>query len=263
MTIRARGNRNFPTVAGWLGLISLLCLLGRCVGQTYNYNDFSYGLSGTNITIAGYTGPGGAVTIPSSIPGVNGAVTSIGDGAFQGCSGLTNVTIPSSVTSIGEEAFEGCTGLTSVTIPGSVTNIGDGAFSQCSGLTTAYFQGSAPSTFGAEVFYGTRCLIYYPSTASGWPTAPVSNGPGLYFDWNGYVAQPYPFLTLIPRSGGVTPSFNYLLHGTKYQLQVSADLSTWANVGPPFAATNMSQVYPQPFEVKDRNRLFFRLVSAP
>ena len=36
--------------------------------------------------------------------------------------------IPNSVTSIGGGAFEGCTSLTSVTIPDSVTNIGGGAF---------------------------------------------------------------------------------------------------------------------------------------
>ena len=68
------------------------------------------------------------VVIPNS-------VTSIGNYAFYGCSGLTSVTIPNSVTSIGEYAFKGCSGLTSVTIPNSVTNIGSCAFDGCSGLT--------------------------------------------------------------------------------------------------------------------------------
>ena len=45
-------------------------------------------------------------------------VTSIGDFAFSGCSGLTRVTIPNGVTSIGENAFEYCNGLTGVTFIG-------------------------------------------------------------------------------------------------------------------------------------------------
>ncbi len=62
--------------------------------------------------------------IPSS-------VTSIGESAFEYCSGLTSVTIPNSVTSISNGAFSGCSGLTSVTIPNSVTSISNGAFHYC------------------------------------------------------------------------------------------------------------------------------------
>ena len=44
---------------------------------------------------------------------------------------IKDLVIPNSVTSIGNSAFEYCTGLTSVTIPNSVTSIGDGAFYGC------------------------------------------------------------------------------------------------------------------------------------
>ena len=47
-----------------------------------------------------------------------------------------------SVTSIGNYAFRGCTGLTSVTIPDNVTSIGSSAFSRCSSLTSITFQGT-------------------------------------------------------------------------------------------------------------------------
>ena len=77
----------------------------------------------TAVDLNGYTD----VTIPSS-------VTTIGDYAFEYCSGLTGVTIPNSVTSIGDYAFYGCDGLTSVTIPASVTHIGYQAFG-CYSLT--------------------------------------------------------------------------------------------------------------------------------
>ncbi len=71
----------------------------------------------------------------SVIP-TDGSVTSIGDGAFDGCTGLTRINIPSSVTSIGDRAFRGCTDLTSINIPASVTSIDSWAFDGCKGLTS-------------------------------------------------------------------------------------------------------------------------------
>ena len=72
-------------------------------------------------------------------------LTSIGDGAFYGCSGLTSITIPSSVTSIGQSAFSGCYRLTSITIPSNVTSIGPIAFYACSGLTSITIPSSVTS----------------------------------------------------------------------------------------------------------------------
>ena len=64
------------------------------------------------------------VRIPSS-------VTSIGAGAFEGCTNLTSVTIPDGVTSILGGAFSYCTKLESIVIPQSVTRIGNYAFGAC------------------------------------------------------------------------------------------------------------------------------------
>lgn len=75
-------------------------------------------------------------------------VTSIGESAFEDCTGLTSVTIPNSVTSIGESAFDNCTGLTSLTIPNSVTSIGEGAFEDCDGLTSIIIPNSVTEIGG-------------------------------------------------------------------------------------------------------------------
>ena len=63
------------------------------------------------------------------------SVTSIGSGAFSGCSELTSISIPSSVTEIGSNAFSGCSSLTSIVIPNNVKIIGEHTFYGC-GLTS-------------------------------------------------------------------------------------------------------------------------------
>lgn len=72
-------------------------------------------------------------------------ITSIGESAFTGCSGLTSVTFPSSVTSIESDAFSGCSGLTSVILPSNVKSIGYNAFSECSGLVSVTIPASVTS----------------------------------------------------------------------------------------------------------------------
>ena len=85
------------------------------------------------------------------------SVTSIGNYAFSGCSGLTNLSIPNSVTSIGQQAFSGCSGLTNLTIGNSVTTIGDWTFSGCSGLTSVEIPNSVTS-IGWAAFSGCSGL---------------------------------------------------------------------------------------------------------
>jgi len=97
-------------------------------------------------------------------------VTSIGDGAFAGCSSLTSVTIPASVTSIGRYAFGGCRALTSITIPASVTSIGERAFEDCKNITFHVKEGSyawqyakgqiANSSFSGFVFTSGTILLW-------------------------------------------------------------------------------------------------------
>jgi len=102
--------------------------------------DFTYTNDNGSITITGYSGPAGDVTIPSTINGL--PVTSIGASAFITNTFLVSVRIPSSVTNIGDGAFEQCVGLTSVTIADGLTTIGNFVFVYCFGLTNVTFPSS-------------------------------------------------------------------------------------------------------------------------
>jgi hypothetical protein len=169
--LRPLSTRLRTACAMWL--LPLLLLMPPAALQA----QFNFTTNNGTITVTGYTGSGGAVTIPDTTNGypvtsigpqafANGHltsvligtnVTSIGQAAFQECSGLASVTIPNSVTSIGGFAFVFCGSLTGITIPDSVTSIGDSAFRDCTSLTSVTIPNSV-TNIGVLVFGGCTKL---------------------------------------------------------------------------------------------------------
>ena len=92
----------------------------------------------------------------SRIPS-DGSVTRIGDGAFAGCSNLTNITIPDEITYIGNSAFISCINLESIAFGKNVAVIGSYAFSDCVKLTNIAFPDSITS-IGYNAFAGCSGL---------------------------------------------------------------------------------------------------------
>ena len=93
----------------------------------------------------------------------------IAEGAFGWWANenLTSVIIENGVTSIGSGAFDGCTGLTSITIPASVTYAGSwGVFGACAKLTNIYVDsGNANFSSAGGILYNKDKteIIAYPS----------------------------------------------------------------------------------------------------
>ena len=157
------------------------------------------------------------ITIPDS-------VTSIGDWAFLECSGLTSVTIPDGVTSIGEGAFSDCDGLTSVTIPDGVTSIGEYAFSRCSGLTSITIPDSVGS-IGDWAFSGCSGL-----TSITIPVSVTSIGGGAFSGCRGLTSVTIPdsvtsigWSAFSKCSGLITITY----HGTMSQWRAIEKASDW------------------------------------
>ena len=128
-------------------------------GKGY-YMGNSYSTSNDKIGDLAFEGCSGltSLTLPSGL-------TEIGSCTFRGCSGLTSLTLPSGVTKIGYCAFEGCSGLTSLTLPSGVTEIGYSAFEGCSGLTSIYVYTEKLPDMGRDVFDGCdakKCTVYVP-----------------------------------------------------------------------------------------------------
>ena len=84
-------------------------------------------------------------------------VTSIGDGAFTGCKGLTSLVIPNTVTSIGSSAFSYCSNLSEISIPNTVTSIESSTFQSCKSLTTLVIHNDMTS-IGSSAFSGCSGL---------------------------------------------------------------------------------------------------------
>ena len=157
----------------------------------FGYNNLTFRYYGTKTVTIGdgitsiadnaFDGCSGMtkLTLPNSLE-------RIGESAFRGCIGLTELTLPSSVWDILDYAFYGCSGLTELTLPNNVTSIGNSAFAYCSGLTKLTLPNSVTS-IGDSAFYGCSGL-----TELTLPNSVTSIGESAFWDCTGLTELTLP-----------------------------------------------------------------------
>jgi len=183
-------NYYLPKTAGWGATLA-----GRPVIPIL----FTFTTNSGAISVNKYIGIWGSVVVPDTINGL--PVTTIGNGAFNGCASLTNINVGPNITGIAGQAFVVCPDLLTInvdalnsvyssldgvlfnksrtailyypggragsyTIPDGVTSIPSYAFQACSGLTTLQVPSSVV-TIGSLAFNVDPSLtaIYFRGNA--------------------------------------------------------------------------------------------------
>ena len=140
------------------GLLSVTLSALALPTAAAQWGDLLYTVeSGTEVTITGYAGSGGPLTLPPTIIGL--PVTRIGDKAFLMRGEVTGtLTVPDSVVSIGRQAFQGCINLTGLTLGSDVREIRSVAFAECPGLSGKFVIPDSVTEIGEAAFLGCSGL---------------------------------------------------------------------------------------------------------
>lgn len=87
---------------------------------------------------------------------------------------IAEVIIDEGVTSVCDGAFDGCAKLEYVTVPASVKNLGDRAFANCSKLRMMFFYGDKPE-FRTSCFANTSTTVFHPAGNATWPSGVIAS----------------------------------------------------------------------------------------
>ncbi len=140
-----------------------------------------YWLNGDNsVEVKSSESLSGDIVIPGSVTHDNKqyTVTSIGLGAFSGCTNVTSFSLPNTIKYIDSEAFAGCTGLTRLDIPNSTIRLGGYFIKGCSNLKELTL-GESLSDINREAFVGAPIttlnwnIIEYKDFTNNGPYSPL------------------------------------------------------------------------------------------
>ena len=86
------------------------------------------------------------------------SVVSIGNLAFEYCTGIVALHLPDTLASIGEQAFLGCAGITALHLPRGLMAVGEAAFRGCTGIVDLHLP-NALACLGNDTFQGCTGIV--------------------------------------------------------------------------------------------------------
>ena len=122
-------------------------------------DDWVYGVKACSSVYSG------EIIIPREHKGYS--VIEILSGAFEGCTGITSITIPKSVTSVGSDTFRGCTGIKEINVPADASYVDKELFED-----TAFYKDD--SNWENNVLYICGILVEAKENIAG--TCVIKNG---------------------------------------------------------------------------------------
>lgn len=117
-----------------LSIVILMCIFTTSMPSfALNYGSFSYEIVDDEAVITKYIGSNRtSITVPDTIKDI--PVAAIAEGAFKGNTELTYVKVSEGIKDVGASAFENCTSLATISLPSTIIHIGEKAI-----YNTAYY----------------------------------------------------------------------------------------------------------------------------
>ena len=181
----------YQAAAGWSNFGNNI-FEGKKVEVTKDFLTYVYSTDEPNATLIKSATTDADVTIPVKVPGTDKYITVIDKSAFSGNSKLVNLTIAEEqvaeggttvmrgVQTIEANAFDNCSSLQKIVLPSTVTTIGDKAFDRCNKIVEVVSNLTNPQATGSDVFTTTvldAATLYVPKeTKSKYTGVAVWNG---------------------------------------------------------------------------------------
>lgn len=131
-------------------ILSVIIVLSVCSISAFSLvsGKYSYIVENGKAVITGYSGTVSVLSVPNTLGGY--PVFAIGNGAFRNNKYLTSITIPEGVCEIRADAFNSCTALSKISLPSTILRFGENAIKN-----TAYYNNKSNWTIRPENLGGS------------------------------------------------------------------------------------------------------------